>query len=214
MPGLERPAPSLLSCFLSFFFYLIYQPLAWSYDLVAWFVSLGRWQAWLRATLPHLPGPRVLELGHGSGHLQAALHSAGIEAFGIDRSAQMSRLAKKRGAPKLVRAAAPWLSFASGSFDQIVATFPTEYILKPETLSQIKHLLSRDGMLLVLPVAWLRGRSLPERAMASLFRATGQAGDWDGSFSDHIRAAGFAVREQRVQLSGSEVMLLLCRPIP
>jgi ubiquinone/menaquinone biosynthesis C-methylase UbiE len=198
--------------FLRFFFYLLYQPFAWSYDLVAWVVSLGRWESWLRTTLPYLPGPRVLELGHGPGHLQAAVNSANVVAFGIDASAQMGRLARSRGALRLARAAAPALPLRAGSFDQIVATFPTEYILQPRTLQASKRLLAPGGQLVILPVAWLRGRSLPERAMAALFRITGQATDWGGSFTAHIRAAGFDVTEQRVQLHGSEVMLLVCHP--
>lgn len=206
-----KAKPTLLSKFLRFFFYLIYQPMAWSYDLVAWVVSLGRWQTWLRTTLPFLPGPRVLELGHGPGHLQAALTHAGLTAFGLDASAQMGRLARRRGALRLVRAAAPNLPFARGTFDQVVATFPTEYIVNPQTLKAIPGLLKPDGKLVILPVAWLRGSSLLERAMAALFRVTGQAADWDVSFTAHIRAAGFEVEEQRVQLPGSEVMLLHCR---
>jgi ubiquinone/menaquinone biosynthesis C-methylase UbiE len=144
--------------------------------------------------------------------LQVALRASNVAAFGLDTSAQMGRLARKRGAQRLVRAAAPVLPFRSGTFDQIVATFPTEYILQPETLRAIKRLLASTGMLVILPVAWLRGTSLPERAMAALFRITGQAGDWDGSFSEQVRAAGFRVEERRIDIQHSEVMLLLCHP--
>jgi SAM-dependent methyltransferase len=203
---------TILRKFLRFFFYLLYHRFAWSYNLVAWVVSLGRWKYWLRTTLPYLTGPRVLELGHGPGHLQAALISTGIASFGLDASAQMGRLARSRGAARLVRASAPALPFRACSFDQVVATFPTEYILVSETLKAIRHALKPGGKLVILPVAWLRGHSLLERAMAALFHVTGQAEDWDVKFAEHIRSAGFDVEEQRVQLPGSEVMLLVCRP--
>ena len=116
MPGDLRTSPNVFTRFLRFFFYLIYEPFAWSYDLVAWVVSLGRWKNWVFSTLPELPGPRVLELGHGPGHLQLALNKKGVYVFGIDRSAPMGRIAHKRLhsgqiIPNLVRATAEHLPF-------------------------------------------------------------------------------------------------------
>ncbi|MCL5428446.1 MAG: methyltransferase domain-containing protein [Chloroflexi bacterium] len=216
MPGDQRPAPSLLTRFLIFFFYLLYQPLAWSYDLVAWLVSLGRWKTWVYTSLPELSGPRVLELGHGPGHLQQALHRQGIQVFGIDRSPQMARIAYRRisrggAAPKLVRASAEHLPFTGHVFDQLVATFPSEYIVQPATLSEARRVLISGGKLVVLPVAWIRGNRLWERLAAWLFRVTGQAPDWDSLFSDPLRKAGFAVAEKRIELAGSEVMQVIAK---
>jgi ubiquinone/menaquinone biosynthesis C-methylase UbiE len=218
MPGGPRPAPNLFIRFLFFFFYLIYEPLAWSYDLVAWVVSLGRWKNWVFATLPELPGLRVLELGHGPGHLQLALHNKGLQSFGIDRSRQMGRIARRRlsknhSIPLLVRATTAHLPFPSLSFDQLVATFPSEYIVQQATLSEAKRVLVTDGKLVILPVAWVRGNRLWERAAAWLFRVTGQAGSWDTRYSDPLRRAGFSVEENRMHLPGSEVMLIIGKPI-
>lgn len=195
---------------LQIFFYLLYQPLAWSYDLVAWLVSLGHWNDWLATTLPHLTGLVVLELGHGPGNLLVAMRNSNISAVGLDLSRQMGRLAKRRN-PKaaLVRADGRRLPFADGSFDQIVATFPTEYILRPVTLAAVQRMLAPGGQFLLLPVAWLRGGNPLSRLAAWLFRVTGQAGDWDPRFSQQVAAAGFQVVEQRIDLGHSEVMLLL-----
>ncbi|MGD1994820.1 MAG: hypothetical protein PVI59_16625, partial [Anaerolineae bacterium] len=55
--------------FVRVFFRLLYNQCAWTYDLVAWVVSLGQWNAWGRTAMPHLSGGRVLELAHGAGHL-------------------------------------------------------------------------------------------------------------------------------------------------
>jgi ubiquinone/menaquinone biosynthesis C-methylase UbiE len=54
-------------------FHLLYHQFAFTYDAVAWFVSLGQWQAWGQAALKRVRGPRVLEIGHGPGHLLIAL---------------------------------------------------------------------------------------------------------------------------------------------
>lgn len=214
MPGGPRPATDLFTSFLFFFFFLIYEPLAWSYDLVAWVVSLGRWQSWVYTTIPELSGPRILELGHGPGHLQLALRKNGVRSFGIDRSRQMGRiayrrLAKNHSAPLLVRATAEHLPFPAGAFDQLVATFPSEYIVRAATLSEARRVLAADGKIIVLPVAWIRGNRLWERAAAWLFRVTGQAGTWDTRYSDPLRLAGFSVEEKRVNEGESEVMLII-----
>lgn len=203
---------------LRVFFYLLYQPMAWSYDAVAWLVSLGRWRSWVNSVLPELSKTgRVLELGHGPGHLQVAMRIAGQTPFGIDLSAQMGQLASRRmrGAgqqPLLVRADGRWLPFRAGAFEHIVATFPTEYILQAGTLGEARRTLAAGGSLVLLPVAWITGSDWLSRAAAWLFHITGQAGNWDGRFSAAIRQHGFQVQEKRVTLPGSEAMLLVCTP--
>ncbi len=82
--------------FLRFFFRLLYHPFAFTYDLVAGTVSFGRWKDWILEVLPFIAGTRVLELGHGPGHLQRILLSRGLVAVGLDESRQMGRLAKRR----------------------------------------------------------------------------------------------------------------------
>lgn len=200
---------------LRYFFYLLYQPFAWSYDLVAWIVSLGQWKQWVCTTLPYLTGPHVLELGHGPGHLQAELRSRQIHAFGLDRSPQMGRIASQRLlraglVPNLSRGSALQLPFQAARFAQVVATFPSEYIYQRETLAEIRRVLQPAGQLIVVPVAWLRSRTLWGNFASWLYRTTGQAAPWDGSFSDRLRQAGFSVEEKLITLSRSEVMLLRC----
>lgn len=204
----------MLSHLLHAFFYLLYQPFAWTYDTVAWAVSLGRWRQWIAATLPELHGPRILELGHGPGHLQVAMRSKQLIPFGVDLSSQMGVIAARRlrhasQLALLVRASGTQLPFRNAAFDQLVATFPTEYIVQPTTLAAAARVLRPGGSLVLLPVAWITGAGLLDRAAAWLFRTTGQAGPWTGAFSTALRTAGFAVREQRVALPGSEVMLVI-----
>jgi ubiquinone/menaquinone biosynthesis C-methylase UbiE len=152
----------LMRRFMRAFFYLLYHPFAFLYDLVAATVSFGRWKDWVMAILPFVHGTRILELGHGPGHLQRVLRDRGLVPFGLDESAQMGRLTKRRLGmdAKLTRGLAQSLPFPDRSFDTIVSTFPTDFIFDQQTLSGIKQCLSDGGRLLVLPAAWPTNRLL------------------------------------------------------
>jgi len=59
--------------FLRLFFRLLYHQLAFTYDLVAASVSFNRWKDWVMSVVPFIEGNRILEIGHGPGHLQRIL---------------------------------------------------------------------------------------------------------------------------------------------
>jgi ubiquinone/menaquinone biosynthesis C-methylase UbiE len=153
--------------FLRLFFRLLYNELAWTYDLVAWAVSVGQWRAWGRTALRHVRGQRVLELAHGPGHLLVAMVGRGLDPVGLDVSPAMGQLARRRlkgnqvSAP-LVRARAQAIPFRDRSFDSAVATFPTEFILDPGTLGETARVL-RGGAHSPEPTG---ARARPERTEA------------------------------------------------
>jgi len=162
--------------FLRLFFQWLYHPLAFTYDLVAATVSFGRWNDWVREVLPYVRGTRVLEVGHGPGHLQQSLLDLGLTPVGLDESAQMGHLAKARLLKNdytkinLVRGLTQSLPFPNGYFDTVLSTFPSEYIFDPQTLSEVWRVLDNGGRLVVLPAAWPRNPLL-----GWLFRVTGQS---------------------------------------
>lgn len=82
--------------FVRFGFRLLYNELAFTYDIVSWFVSLGEWRAWQRSALRHLPPTgRILELAHGTGNLQLDLHAAGYyQTIGYDLSPYMGQITR------------------------------------------------------------------------------------------------------------------------
>ena len=160
-------------------FHLLYTRLAPTYDAVAWAVSFGQWREWGAAALPYLSGPRVLELGHGPGHMLAALAAHGYEAIGLDLSPQMGRLARRRPTSRLVRARAQVAPFATASFDGVLATFPTAYITAPATVAAVYRLLRPGGRLVIVPEARLGGPR-PLRALVEwLYALTGQRATMD-----------------------------------
>lgn len=105
------------------------------------------------------------------------------------------------------------LPYPTASFDQVVSTFPSEYIVQPETLSEIQRVLRPNGLLVVLPVAWIRRQRPLDRLAAWLFRVTGQAESWDALFNEKFRIAGFLVEEERISLPGSELVILIAAKV-
>ena len=210
---------SLLLFLFRSFFYLLYHQFAWTYDLVAAVVSLGRWQSWVSCVLPHLDG-RVLEIGFGPGHLQLSLNERGLAAYGVDESRQMAAHARRRlhrhhYPANLARGFAQQLPFPKNSFDTVVATFPTEYIFQLQALREIRRVLAPDGKLVVAPTAWITGTGLLERLAAWLFTVTGQAGAIEATLPGmqaRIRSGGFSVRHELVELRGSRVLLIIASP--
>ena len=210
-----------IAALLRLFFKLLYGPLAWSYDLVSYTVSLGLWRSWVLCVLPDLAGPVVLELGHGPGHLLAALRISGIRAFGLDGSVQMGRLACAKQEiicvqPLLVNGYAQNIPFSSHVFDQVVATFPSEYFWDTQTLNEIGRVLKPGGDLLTLPVAWITGTQPLQQAARWLFQLTGQAPTrLEGPFKDDIQKrlidAGFLVEFEYRSLKDSTALIVHAR---
>ena len=208
------PIRKVIYQFLSIFFRYLYNEMAWSYDWVASIVSIGRWTTWTETTIPYLSGLKILELGHGTGHLITSLLQSDKQAVGIDLSPYMgniasSRLKKAQLHVNLANAQAQHLPFKREYFDHVVATFPTEYILDEKTLSEIYRVLKPAGSAVILPVAWITGKGLADRLASWLFRTTGQSPQWDDQALDPAIRAGFDVRTERISLRSSQVLIVI-----
>lgn len=218
---------------LRFFFRLLYHQFAFTYDLVAATVSLGRWQDWVLSVLPFLEGNRILEIGHGPGHLQRALLDRNLLAVGIDESPQMGRQAKRNlmrffrsktntsreiisayTQIRLARGVSQCLPFPNESFDTIVSTFPSEYIFDHQTLMEVQRVLTRNGRFVILPGATIMGRGVLDRAMALLFRITGETPpNLSEILGERSKApfakSGFEVQIHEVNIRSSLVFILV-----
>lgn len=196
---------------LRVFFHMLYHPFAFSYDLVAAAVSFGRWKDWVFSIVPFIEGTRILELGHGPGHLQRLLCSRNLTAFGLDESAQMGLLAKGRlGADaRLARGLAQSLPFKQASFDSVVATFPTEYIFSSETLLEVRRVLGDRGRLVVLPGAWPA-----DGFLQWLYRVTGESPAaldevLKKKFEEPFIKAGFRVNSNILHTFNSTLLVII-----
>lgn len=210
--GISLPK-RLLYQFLRVVYKLLYHQCAWSYDVIASIVSLGAWQKWIQSVIPYLDGPRILEIGFGPGHLQAALHRKKLSIFGLDESPQMVGLARRRLIrhglqPALVRGEAQCLPFADESIHQVLMTFPSEFILQSATISEIRRILVNEGTALILPLAWITGRKPWERLIAWTTRTIGEAPDWDPRILEPLKNVGFDVSWEMIEYTTSKIILV------
>ena len=134
------------------------------YDSVADLVSGGQWENWLRLARDEVDEGRVLEIGFGTGRLQALLaRRRDLEVHGLELSADMQSRCKKRMRREglethRVRGNGMCLPYGDQSFDMILATFPEEYIVHSETLGEFFRVLRPGGKVMLLG-RWISLRS-------------------------------------------------------
>lgn len=206
---------------VSFGFRLLYGELSFTYDLVSWIVSLGAWRDWQRCVLDHLPAPGagiVLELAHGTGHLQVELRRRNYAAIGLDASPWMggrARATMRRAGMQadLFQAQGQQLPLPAASVAAVLSTFPTEFIVHEATLREVYRTLKPGGVLVIVPSAELTGSGLLARFLEWLYQVTGQRGGSLQHFVDRIAARGFDVAVVPHVLKRSRVEVVVARRV-
>ena len=201
---------------ISFGFRLLYNELAWTYDLVSWVTSQGLWRRWQGTALAYLPaGGRFLEVGFGPGHLLTAMARGGDrrQAVGLDLSHAMLRQAQRRMARQglavpLVRGRAQALPFAAGAFDAVVLTFPTPFVYERVWIEELARVLRGSGRLVVVEQAEFKGQGLLHRFLEWLYDITGQRGPAP-DLPGRLEEAGLAARRENVAVDSTTVGLVL-----
>jgi ubiquinone/menaquinone biosynthesis C-methylase UbiE len=210
--------------FIKIGFHLLYNQMAWSYDLVAWIVSFGQWPAWRRLALQFMqPGP-TLELAYGTGAFFVDMLDSSYRPVGIDASPYMARKAGKRLRKnkhdlRLNQAKAQALPFPNNTFTNIVATFPTDYILEDKTLAEIHRVLrsttpDSSSRLVVVAEGQLRGLWPIRPFIDWLYKVTGQRDTPLEKPMVPLTKHNFAARWELVEHQGVAARLIIAEKRP
>lgn len=209
---------------IGFGFRLLYNEMAFTYDLVSRVVSLGAWRCWQRAALGFLPTEgRVLEIAHGTGNLQIDLYAQGHRSVACDLSPAMGRIAqgklkRARIPTRLTRCQAQALPYVEGAFGAVVSTFPAPFIVESDTLREIHRVLETDGVLVIVPNAIFTGGSIGETILEWLYRVTGQRPVGENMLYPSIEALftphGFKAAIHQVDCPRSRATVIVAHKIP
>jgi len=198
---------------------LFYDEFAWLFDFVSWCISLGKWKAWCYTSIYYLQHKRVLELGHGPGHLLISLKKAGYQPVGIDLSPGMGRQAARRlrragvDVP-LVCCRAQALPFRDSSFDETVATFPTDDILELNTLREVARVMPKGGRLVMVVGAQRKGSQPDPHFVDWIKGLVGQNGIGSGRTASFFCRAGLRASIDYQSVGGSPAILVIAEKHP
>ena len=210
----SQPPKGWIQRFVGWFLQRLYTDWAWGYDLVASLTSMGQWWTWQRAVDDALPDGRLLELGFGTGRLMRRMSGQNREVIGVDLSAQMVEIATRRLVAddlplRLARADALALPFPNRAFAGAYATFPSDFILEVETLSEVLRVLQAGGTFVIVPMARIRGQSVFDRFAGWLYRITGQSGPLADAWDAPFRQLNVDTRLELVDQPRAQVLRLI-----
>ena len=177
-----------------------------------------RFTPWRRELWSRVRGPRVLEVGVGTGK-NIPYYPKGIEVTAIDLSPRMLERARIRAgrtgaAVDLIEADAQALPFPDASFDAAVATFVFCSVPDPVLgLSEMRRVLVPGGQLLLLEHVLSRKPALkPVMRLLNPLTVRVSGANIDRETVENVRGAGFA--NMRVEDLWLDVVKLIEARVP
>jgi ubiquinone/menaquinone biosynthesis C-methylase UbiE len=167
--------------------------------------SLPVWKNWLKQALPHIHGPRVLEVSFGTGYLLTQ-YASKFQAFGIDYNATMAQTAKRNLQRNgliadLQQANVSHLPYASHSFDTLINTMAfSGYPDGIAALTEMERVLKPGGKLVMIDVDYPKDRNRLGTAMTKFWMASGDIIRDMGKLFDEL---GWEFQEEEIGGFGS-----------
>ncbi|MBC8504777.1 MAG: methyltransferase domain-containing protein [Anaerolineales bacterium] len=115
------------------------------------------WKRWLKATLPHIQGSRVLEVSFGTGYLLMQ-YASQFDTYGIDYNARFvtmlqDKLAKADLSAKIQQGNVESLPYEDEYFDSIINTMAfTAYPDGEKAMSEMHRVLKPGGKIVMVDV--------------------------------------------------------------
>ncbi len=154
----------------------VYGLLAGAYDVAVRVFPV--WKTWLKQALPHIQGPKVLEVSFGTGYLLSQ-YAGRFETHGIDYNEKMVSVAsenlKKKGIEaSLQQGNVESLPYADETFDCLVNTMAfTAYPDGAKAMSELHRVLKRGGRLVMIDVGHPSDRNWQGMQMMRVWVALG-----------------------------------------
>jgi ubiquinone/menaquinone biosynthesis C-methylase UbiE len=139
-----------------------YSTFAKAYDGFVKVIPL--WKMWLNHALPHIQGPRVLEVSFGTGYLLTQ-YAGKFETYGLDYNIDLIDVARKnltkKGLPvRIVRGNVETLPYADNTFDSLVNTMAfSAYPDARKAMSELRRVLKPDGRLVLMDPTYPKNRN-------------------------------------------------------
>lgn len=149
------------------------------------------WKTWLSHSLPHLEGPRVLEVSFGTGWLMTQ-YADRFEAYGIDLNERMVAIAREnlrtRGLhAELQKCNVEALPYPDGFFDTVLNTMAfSGYPDAHQALREMLRVLKPGGHLVLIDVNYPTDGDWLGTRLTELWKSAGDlVRDLDTLLRDH-----------------------------
>jgi ubiquinone/menaquinone biosynthesis C-methylase UbiE len=136
------------------------------------------WRRWIECAIPHIEGPRVLEISFGTGHLLTK-YAGRFKTHGVDYNRRMVEIARKKlhrvgVEASLVQGSVENLPYPDESIDTIVNTmaFPG-YPNGVAALSEMRRVLRGNGRLVLIDVNHPSDGNWLGRGIAAFWKLNG-----------------------------------------
>lgn len=175
-----------------------YTALAGVYDVAV--RRLPVWRRWLERALPHVEGPRVLEVSFGTGYLLTR-YAGRVEAHGVDFNRRMLDVARRNLEraglrASLVRGNVETLPYPDASFDGVVNTMALSgYPDARRALAEMRRVLRPGGLLVLIDVGHPADGNRLGRLLAETWRLAG----------DRLRDVDALLAEQGFRVQGEAI---------
>lgn len=169
------------------------------------------WKSWLAHALPHVRGPRVLEVSCGTGYLLTQ-YAGRVQASAIDLNARMVEITNKNLrraglAADVQHADVEGLPYADETFDTVVNTMSfSGYPNGRAALAEMSRVLKPGGDLVLIDVGYPDDENQMGTLLAELWR---RSGDLIRDMDVLLREAGFDYQEEAIGGFGS-IRLYVC----
>ncbi len=181
----------------------LYSQLARPYDLAVRVLPV--WRHWISAALPHIRGPRVLEVSFGTGWLLTR-YAGNFETYGVDLNERMVAIARRNLArtgvtAELRQANVEALPYPDGHFDSVVNTMAfSGYPNGQRAMSEMHRVLRSQGRLVLIDVGYPPDGNRLGSALVGIWK---HSGDVIRDMAPLFDSFGFDVNHEQIGGFGS-----------